>query len=560
MADEGEQSTDESTRARRVLLVEDDAELSSSVAGALCEEGYDVVTAPNGQRALDLLAAQRAPDVILLDLMMPVMDGWEFRARLKDDPSLADIPVVAITADPTPRAAAIHAESVLRKPFTLGDLLVAVERVLLARDRRLMMERLEQTERLAALGTIAAGVAHEIGNPLSYTVANLALAEEHLPELREAAAFLREGFLREGAHAAASAARAAALEGRLEDLGGCLQQGRAGVERVRLIVRNLQSLSRRAEERRGPVRVEAVLESAIAMAWNQISYRARFAKEITSLPTVDANEAQLVQLFVNLLVNAAHAIRGARETNEIAVRARDEAGAAVVEIRDTGAGMSPAVQERIFEPFFTTKGAGEGTGLGLWICREVVAAHGGELTVESRLGEGSVFRVRLPGVAGVQPAVGTAPAPGPLVPPPSGGRAQIWIVDDEPIVATTLARVLRATYDTVVFTAGEDVLEQLRVGGRFDVLLCDLMMPEMTGMELLREMERNHPHLADRMIFLTGGAFTPESQAFLEAHSRRCLEKPFEISVLKEKIERCRRGELGPGDDAGTGGMERDVV
>jgi two-component system, NtrC family, sensor kinase len=518
----------------RVLLVEDDPEVLESLANLLGEQGYQVATAYHGRQALEKLASAPAPDVIVLDLMMPVMNGWEFRAAQRADPALADIPVVAITADNSPQAAAIHAERVLAKPFAFGDLQLAIERVLIARERRLMMAKLEQTERLAALGTIAAGVAHEIGNPLSYTVANLALIDEELPILRsELEQLLARCEAREREPATCER-----LCGRIEELAGHLQLGRAGAERVRLIVRNLQGLSRRAEERHGALDLARVLDAAVALAWNQIRFRARLKRSFADVPLIFGSEPQLVQVFVNLLVNAGQAIPdGGRESHEVEVRTFTEKGWAVVEVRDTGGGMSEPVRRRIFEPFFTTKGAGEGTGLGLWISRDVVTAHGGQIEVESTLGAGSVFRVRLP-----IPAEAAAPPPSLRPPEPSRAasatRPRVWVVDDEPMVASTLARVLALHYDvTVAKGGGQEILDRLERGERFDVLLCDLMMPEMTGMELWSRLESRWPALAQRVLFLTGGAFTAEARAFLAAHPEDCLEKPFELPVLRRRVD-----------------------
>src|SRR5262249_19965782 len=161
---------------RRLLLVEDDAELRSSLSDLLTGDGYEVLGASNGSEALDLLKQAPLPDLILLDLMMPVKDGWQFRIEQKRDPSIASIPVLAISADDTPKAVAIDAEVYIKKPFQYATLLDAIRRVI--EEKRLI-----HLDRMASLGTLAAGIAHEINNPLTYVIANLQLLEEEVPRL-----------------------------------------------------------------------------------------------------------------------------------------------------------------------------------------------------------------------------------------------------------------------------------------------------------------------------------------------------------------------------------------
>ena len=150
--------------------------------------------------------------------------------------------------------------------------------------------------------------------------------------------------------------------------------------------------------RAGPVAVRRVLDSSINIAWNEIRHRARLVKDYGETPLVEGNESRLGQVFLNLLLNAAHAIpEGETERNEIRVTTRtDGRGYAIVEVRDSGMGIPIAIRERIFDPFFTTKPVGEGTGLGLWICAGIVSALGGEVKVDSEIGRGSTFRVTLP--------------------------------------------------------------------------------------------------------------------------------------------------------------------
>ena len=204
-------------------------------------------------------------------------------------------------------------------------------------------------------------------------------------------------------------------------------------------------------------------------------------------------------------------------------------------MKDTGHGIAPEVLDRIFEPFFTTKPAGVGTGLGLAICHGIVTGLGGEIRVESQPGRGSVFRVILP------PARAPAPEPADRPGPASAPRGRILVVDDEPLVGRAIQRILGADHEVVVETSGRAALARAERGERFDLLLCDLMMPEMTGQDLLEALERTAPDLAGRVVFLTAGAFTPAAREFLERTRRPRLEKPFEA----EALERLVAAELG---------------
>jgi CheY-like chemotaxis protein len=249
------------------------------------------------------------------------------------------------------------------------------------------------------------------------------------------------------------------------------------------------------------------------------------------LPSVLANEARLGQVFVNLLVNALQALpERPVADNVIRVATRLVEGEAVVEISDNGVGIASDVLPRIFDPFFTTKPVGVGTGLGLSISHAIVTALGGKIEVDSQPGMGTTFRILLP-VTGQRVSEKT---PVPPARTSTQERARIMVVDDEPLVAKALARMLSA-YDVVIATDGATALDVLQKG-RFDVVLCDVMMPGMTGMELFEAAVRQHPELARRFVFLTGGTFTPEAREFLDRAGTRRVEKPFDLDALTHVI------------------------
>lgn len=273
---------------------------------------------------------------------------------------------------------------------------------------------------------------------------------------------------------------------------------------------------------------------SINMAYNEIRHRARLVKDYGEVPLVLADDARLGQVFINLLVNAAQAIpEGDWESNEIRlVTSTDVAGNAVIEVRDTGSGIPSAVMERIFEPFFTTKPIGEGTGLGLSICHNIIVGLGGTITARNLERRGACFRVTLPRT---ERAATPKTDKLSVIAPPK--RAAVMVIDDEPAVGTTLKRLLR-DHDVTVFQRATDALALLATGKVFDVILSDLMMPEMSGMEFYAELTRNYPKLVDRVVFVTGGAFTPATNAFLDAIPNEWLTKPFDVKTVRDAIQR----------------------
>ena len=270
------------------------------------------------------------------------------------------------------------------------------------------------------------------------------------------------------------------------------------------------------------------------MAGNEIRHRARLVTNYGKTPLVEANESRLGQVFLNMIVNAAQAIEDGRaEKNEIRIStSMDVGGGAVVEIADTGAGMPPDVLRQLFSPFFTTKPVGVGTGLGLYICHGIVTGFGGSIEVRSEVGQGTAFRISLP------PARAEVLKEEPLLALDIAARrrGRILVVDDEPMIAAAVQRTLSAEHDVVVLRSAGEALRRITAGERFDVILCDLMMPQMTGMDLHAALFRVAQEQAARMIFLTGGAFTARTQAFLDVTPNQRVEKPFNVRHLRALI------------------------
>ena len=424
---------------------------------------------------------------------------------------------IAATRQPEPiaeewfvrRDGSVIAMDVLTVPISSDD---DDATVILAREsserRRLEAPR-ALADRMTSVGRLAVGVAHGINNPLTYVIANTEFVIEKLGRFR----------MPDGKAPPA-----------VEELMRLLSQAREGSLRIRDLVADLGIFSRTVERANVPMNVEKGLDAALSLAANEIRHRARVVKDYGPAPSVLADPSRLAHAFTNLLMNAAYAIpEGAAECNEIRIVTRsDDLGRALIEIRDTGAGMSPDVVARIFDPFFTTKAAGEGSGLGLAITYEIVATLGGVITAKSEVGRGSVFRILLP--AADPPA-----EPAPQI----ARRPRVLVADDEPLILEMCERILVPNYEVHTAGSGRAALERIEAGETFDVIVCDLMMPDVTGMELHERLRRSAPHLADHMILMTGGAFTTRAQAFLDKVPNLKLEKPFDGERILRVIEEC---------------------
>ncbi len=375
-------------------------------------------------------------------------------------------------------------------------------------------EQLALNERMASLGMLAAGVAHEINNPLTYVQLNVqAIARE--AERTDASRDLRE-------------AAATALE---------------GLERVRAIVADLRTFARSDEDTIGPVDVNDIIKTTLRLAERTIAGTSKIEVSFGEVPTVSGNRGRLGQVILNLLVNAHEAIEERGLPGVIRVRSsREPSGHVVIEIADNGVGIPSDVLSRVFEPFFTTKPVRRGTGLGLAICHRIVSGYEGGITIESSPAVGSdpglrtFVRIRL------QPADGASGSTPPgAVHSAVLARKRILVVDDEPAVGRAIDASLGQLHDVVVVNDGRAALELLHADPAFDVVLCDVMMPGFDGIELFEEVARTLPALAHRFVFMSGGAFTPRSRAFLATSRNQRIEKPFNVVQLAAAIEHAAK-------------------
>jgi PAS domain S-box-containing protein len=385
----------------------------------------------------------------------------------------------------------------------------AVEREQAAKQAQQQQEVLFQHEKLVAMSTLLASVAHELNNPLATILLQAELVGEEV----------REGPLAEPVTAIVQAAR-----------------------RCERLVRQFLTLARQSPPERTAVELNTLVTETVALLAHafQVDNVAVHLHLDAQLPLLWGDPHQLQQVLINLLTNAQQALRAVPDPREVTLTTQyaSTPPQITLAVTDTGPGIPPALQARIFEPFFTTKPPGVGTGLGLPLCQEIVEVHGGTLEVASAPGQGATFQVKLP--------VGTVPAP-PTAPFDAAAECvvrghTILIVDDELSLASGLARLLRRDGYTVD-TAANGRLALTQIAERaYDLILCDVRMPELDGPSLYRLLERQQPHFCQRLIFLTGDTLEPATQEFLEQSGAPCLTKPFPIAEARRVIQRTLQG------------------
>lgn len=402
-------------------------------------------------------------------------------------------------------------------------------------ERRRTEEQAAQNQRLVALGTLAAGVAHEVNNPLAYVLGNLEFCRD---DLGRVATELRRGRTSEDGD---EAERCARLVGHVERMAEAMDDACQGAERVRRIVSDLRSLSLQSDGVPTRVDVAEVLRSVTKMMHNTLRHFAQVRVSVADKLFVQVPPGALEQLMTNLLINAAHAIgEGHADTSEIRVTAHDDAtGRVFIEVSDDGPGILPTVLPHIFEPFFTTKTIGTGMGLGLSLCHKIVSTAGGHITAENREEGGAMFCVALPAARAASVPVSSSRSLS-----PSGGQAEaapsprgrVLVIDDEVGVATALRRMLSAEHDVTATSDGREALARVARGETYDVILCDLMMPNVSGADVYEAMHETHPAQAERIVFMTGGAFSAKAQELLANARHDCLAKPFDIVKVRSTV------------------------
>lgn len=374
-------------------------------------------------------------------------------------------------------------------------------------EQRVLQQRLALDDRLAALGRLAAGVAHELNNPLTWMLGNL---ED----------------LREWMDAKEDPAAKRLVEETLE-----------GAERLRAIVQDLRIGSTPAPDPQ-ELDVAPTILAALRMAAHAVPPHAHVDLDLEpALPRVRADSARLAQVLLNLLLNAAHAVAASeRGDAHVLVTARAVEGAVAIKVRDTGCGMDPSTRDRLFEPFFTERRASGGTGLGLWLCRQIITGYGGTIEVESVRHQGTTVTICLPSAGAALGPPTARPGTRPIE-----TRRRVLVIDDEPLLGRSLRRMLSA-HEVVLADDALAALDRIDRGEPFDVVLCDLTMPGFDGMQVLEHLERAHRSLLPRLVMMSGGT-SPAIEHQLRRRGIPLLAKPFPRDELLRTVARVSEGE-----------------
>jgi CheY-like chemotaxis protein/two-component sensor histidine kinase len=350
---------------------------------------------------------------------------------------------------------------------------------------------------------MAAGVAHELNNPLAFvTLAADMLAKRVKPEDA-----------------------------------GLVAEVRAGIDRIAGIVRDLRFFGRGDDEPLGPIDVVAAIRSAERLVAHEFRPRGRLSLETGELPAVTGVARHLEQVFVNLFLNAAHAMADENE-GLVVVRARVTPEQVIVTVEDNGKGIPAESLESIFDPFFTSRPQGGGMGLGLSISRDLLQRAGGSLTARSTVGDGTTMELTLPRARDVMATIPAAP-PVPAEATARGERPRVLVIDDEPLIVQSLARTLGDEVTVVGESDPIRALDRLLSDEDFDAIVCDVMMPGLTGVDLHERVVRHRPERASRFVFITGGTYTAHAREYLGRVPNTRLSKPFDTPEILAAIQRA---------------------
>ena len=515
---------DRDVTTARILIVDDQPMNVRLLQRVLGVAGFRELTSTTDSREVVSLYRSVQPDLILLDLLMPHLDGVAVLEQLRAEiPAEAFVPVLMLTADVTidakRRALSAGAHDFLTKPFEHFEVLLRIQNLLNTRRLHLILEkhnrdleatvrerteRLLQSEKVGTMGSLLAGVAHELNNPL-------AALSGHAQLLRNTAS--DDTVIRRATKICDATDR-------------CIR-----------IVRNFLALARQRPPERQSVSLNDVVRGAVELVayelrTEDVDLRLDLADDV---PVLHADPHQLQQVVVNLLVNAQHALRSMGKRGRIAITsARDpnDRGLVRLDIADSGPGIPEAIRLKIFEPFFTTKPPGEGTGLGLSLCREFIESHGGSLTLDSEVGAGTRFIIRLP----VRTPMATTSVAATVEIEEPADPKNILVVDDETDVAEVIAESLERDAHHVTVAKNGAVALELLAQQPWDLIISDTKMPVMDWEALWDEIQLRFPDLRGRVIFLTGDALSRSKADFLERAGAPYLLKPCDLGEMRQLV------------------------
>lgn len=370
--------------------------------------------------------------------------------------------------------------------------------VLIARDiteRKQDQNRAIAADRLKSMGLLAAGVGHEINNPLCFVMMKMELLEDKL------------------------------LQYKLDGLSTDLSEISDGLKRIQTIVQDLKLLSREdMVEKLLPTDVNEAIRSALSLANHQVKHRAQLELHLGEVPQIAGNQAQLSQVLLNLVLNSVQAIPPNRVAeNKIIIETTHQSSQVQIVVADTGCGIEDKFKKIVFKPFFTTKSPGEGTGLGLSICHSIIERFGGSIRFTSEVEQGTRFTITLPALKEKKQEIKTAARKTTM---PLLSRGRVLVIDDDTTLLETIAEIIDSQHDAQAVSNVEEALQLITSGNQYDVILCDLMMPDIDGMEFYRRLQQISSELCHRVVFLTGGSFTERTDDFLRQPHIRHFQKP----------------------------------
>jgi two-component system NtrC family sensor kinase len=497
----------------RVLIVEDNPADAELLELQLVSGGY-VPRVVRVQAAVEMQAALEAEewDLVLSDYVMPGFSGLQALELLKATGK--DVPFILISGSAGEDVAVTAMRSGAHDFFIKGGLALlvsAIQREIreaeLRSIARAQREQLQQSEKLAALGSLLAGIAHELNNPLSVIMHQIAILQ----------AELRDDPRR---------ARADSIS--------------LAVSRCSRIVKNFLALARHEPPRRVPVSINEVVRAAIdliayALSIDEIHVNLDL---VEPMPDISADPQQLERVVLNLVSNAQYALHSRPEPRIVTLRSSVDAagGRVLLQIADNGGGIPAEIRSRIFDPFFTTKPIGEGTGLGLSLCHGIISAHNGAISVSSEADSGTTFVISLPIASEVSADVQV-----PTAFTPSAPGLDILVVDDNPDVAVGFSEILSAQGHRVEIAANSRAALPLIETGAYAVVMTDMRMPDLDGPALYRAVTARFPLLAKSFLFITGDTFSSESSQFLKETGAIYLSKPCTFDEVDSAVKRVLR-------------------